>query len=133
MMEGRDWYWVTGSDTAATTRRGIGGTVVPQLLLNGDKFRAEAIRAHVANEIAGGLHPVAQISQYGHLLRGRCFVTNGMRLIMPAVGNYSAGEQCARLRLRSVPRDRAPLFVWFLAQSHVHPVAPPQLIEDCAA
>ncbi len=55
------------------------------------KFRADAVRAPVANEIAGGLHPVAQVSQYGHVLRGRCFVTNGMRLIMPAVGNYSAG------------------------------------------
>ncbi|MFY9642601.1 MAG: phosphoesterase [Rhodomicrobium sp.] len=131
MMEGRDWYWVTGSDTAALPG-GIGGTVVPQLLLSGVKFRAEAVRAHVANEIAGGLHPVAQISQYGHLLRGRCFVTNGMRLIMPAMGNYSAGNNVLSSAFDPF-LGQGGLFVWFLAQSHVHPVAPPQLIEDCAA
>ncbi len=131
MMEGRDWYWIAGNDNGALPS-GIGGTAVPQLVLSGIKFRAEAVRAPVANEIAGGLHPVAQISQYGHLLRGRCFVTNGMRLIMPAMGNYSAGNNVLSAAFDPF-LGQGGLFVWFLAQNHVHPVASPQLIEDRAA
>jgi len=131
MMEGRDWYWVTGNDSCALPE-GIGGTAVPQLVLSGIKFRAEAVRAPVANEIAGGLHPVAQVSQYGHLIRGRCFVANGMRLIMPAMGNYSAGNNVLSSAFDPF-LGQGGLFVWFLAQGRVHPVAPPQLIEDRAA
>ncbi len=130
MMEGRDWYWVT-SDEDSELPAGIGGEVVPQLALSGIKFRAEAVRAPVANEIAGGLHPVAQVSQYGYLTRGRCFVTNGMRLIMPAVGNYSAGTNVLSSAFDPYLAQGA-LFVWFLSQGCVHPVAPPQLIEDGA-
>jgi uncharacterized protein len=130
MMEGRDWYWVTGED-AAPLPEGIGGQAVPQLMLNGIKLRASAIRAPVANEIAGGLHPVAQISQYGHVVRGRCFVTNGMRLIMPAVGNYSSGGNVLSSAFDPYLAQGA-LFVWFLSQNRVHPIAPPQLIEDQA-
>ena len=128
MMEGRDWYWVTG-DEDTELPAGIDGEVVPQLTLSGIKFRARAIRAPVANEIAGGLHPVAQVSQYGHVVRGRCFVTNGMRLIMPAVGHYSAGTNVLSAALDPYLAQGA-LFVWFLSQGYVQPVAPPQLIED---
>jgi uncharacterized protein len=131
MMEGREWFWVTGED-AEPLPAGIGGQAVPQLVLNGIKFRATAVRAPVANEIAGGLHPVAQVSQYGHVIRGRCFVTNGMRLIMPAVGNYSAGRNVLSAAFDPYLAQGA-LFVWFLAQNRVHPIAPPQLIEDAIA
>jgi uncharacterized protein len=131
MMEGRDWYWVASED-AAGFPEGIGGTVAPQVILSGIKFRAEAIRAPVANEIAAGLHPVAQVSQHGHILRGRCFVTNGMRLIMPSMGNYSAGKNVLSSAFDPYLAQGA-LFVWFLAQDRVHPVAPPQLVEDRAA
>ncbi|MGO9986392.1 MAG: metallophosphoesterase [Rhodomicrobium sp.] len=131
MMEGREWYWVAGHSTCALPDA-IGGTLVPQLMLGGIKFRAEAVRAPVANEIAGGLHPVAQVSQYGHLLRGRCFVTNGMRLILPSVGNYSAGTNVLSPAFDPF-LGQGGLFVWFLTQGRVHPVAPPQLIEDYAA
>ena len=89
MMEGREWYWVA-SDLPGKPEP-IEGAVVPHMMLSGIKFRAEPVRAPVANEIAGGLHPVAQVSHYGHLVRGRCFVSNGMRMILPSLGDYSAG------------------------------------------
>ena len=128
MIEGRRWYWVTGEEKYELPG-GIGGEAVPQLTVNGIKFRADAVQAPVANEIAGGMHPVAQVSEYGHVTRGRCFVTNGQRLIMPAVGNYSAGAN-----VLSSAFDRflgqGALFVWFLSQGRVYPVAPQQLIEE---
>jgi uncharacterized protein len=131
MIEDRDWYWVTGQDYFKLPD-GIGGAVVPQLMLSGIKFRADAVRAPVANEIAGGLHPVAQVSQYGHVIRGRCFVTNGMRLILPSMGNYAEGTNVLSSAFDPYLAQGA-LFVWFVCQGRVHPVAPPQLIEDRAA
>ena len=131
MMEDRDWYWVCGQDHFDLPD-GIGGAVVPQMMLSGIKFRADAVRAPVANEIAGGLHPVAQVSQYGHIIRGRCFVTNGMRLILPSVGNYAQGTNVLSSAFDPYLAQGA-LFVWFVCQGRVHPVAPPQLIEDLAA
>jgi metallophosphoesterase superfamily enzyme len=131
MIEGRDWYWVCGQDHLDLPD-GIGGSVVPQLMLSGVKFRAAAVRAPVANEIAGGLHPVAQVSQYGHVIRGRCFVTNGMRLILPSVGNYAQGTNVLSSAFDPY-LAQGGLFVWFVCQGRVHPVAPPQLIEDLAA
>ncbi|MGO9172421.1 MAG: metallophosphoesterase [Rhodomicrobium sp.] len=131
MMEGRDWYWVTGQHHCELPDA-IGGTVVQQLTLGGIKFRAEAVRAPVANEIAGGLHPVAQVSQYGYLNRGRCFVSNGMRLVLPSIGNYSAGTNVLNPAFDPF-LAQGGLFVWFISQGCVHPVAPPQLIEDRAA
>ena len=130
MMEGRDWYWV--APNLSERPDAICGTAVPQMMLGGIKFRAEPVRAPVANEVAGGLHPVAQVSRYGHLQRGRCFVSNGMRMILPSLGDYSAG--CNVLSPSFDPLlGQSGLFVWFIAQERVSSVASPQLMEDRAA
>jgi uncharacterized protein len=129
-MEDREWYWVC--QDLAETPDGIGGTIVPYLVVNGIKFRAEPVRAPVANEIAGGLHPVAQVSQYGHLLRGRCFVSNGMRMVLPSLGNYSAGNNVLSSDFDPL-LGQGGLFVWFISQERVAAVASPQLMEDRAA
>lgn len=129
MMEGRDWYWVTSELTLSGPPDGIGGTFAPHMALGGIKFRAEPVRAPVANEIAGGLHPVAQVSQYGHLVRGRCFVSNGMRMILPSLGNYSAGANVLSSDFDPL-LGQGGLFVWFISQDRVTSVASPQLMED---
>jgi DNA ligase-associated metallophosphoesterase len=131
MMDGREWYWVVPQDYSVPPAT-IGGTVVPQMMLSGVKFRAEAVRAPVANEIAGGLHPVAQVSHYGHLVRGRCFVTNGMRMILPSLGNYAQGTNVLSPSFDPL-LSQGGLFVWFISQERVYAVASPQLIEDRAA
>ncbi len=130
MMEGREWYWV--APDLCGPPDSIGGTAVPQMMLGGIKFRAEPVRAPVANEIAGGLHPVAQVSHYGHLVRGRCFVSNGMRMILPSLGNYSAGTNVLSTSFDPL-LGQGGLFVWFISQERVNSVASPQLMEDRAA
>ena len=131
MMEGREWYWVASSELAGKPEA-IEGAVVPHLMLSGIKFRPEPVRAPVANEIAGGLHPVAQVSQYGHLTRGRCFVSNGMRMILPSIGDYSAGTNVLSSAFDPL-LGQGGLFVWFVSQERVESVASPQLMEDRAA
>jgi metallophosphoesterase superfamily enzyme len=102
------------------------------MMVGGIKFRAEPLRAPVANEIAGALHPVAQVSHYGHMVRGRCFVTNGMRMILPSLGDYSAGANVLSSTFDPL-LGHGGLFVWFISRDHVYPVASGQLMEDRAA
>jgi metallophosphoesterase superfamily enzyme len=102
------------------------------MMLGGIKFRAEPLRAPVANEIAGALHPVAQISEYGHTIRGRCFVSNGMRMVLPSIGSYSAGLNVLGEAFDPL-LGRSGLFVWLIGNERVHAVASGQLLEEKAA
>lgn len=131
MMENRDWYWVMNQEAHAKPDH-IDGVVVPQLMLGGIKFRAEPLRAPVANEIAGALHPVAQINEYGHGIRGRCFVSNGMRLVLPSMGNYSAGLNVLGEAFDPL-LGRSGIFVWLINNERVYPVASGLLLEDQVA
>lgn len=131
MMEAREWYWVMSQD-ANLKPDCIEGIVVPHMMLGGIKFRAEPLRAPVANEIAGGLHPVAQINEFGWAVRGRCFVSNGMRMVLPAMGSYSAGVNVLEEAFDPL-LGRSGVFVWLISNDRVYPVASGQLMEDQAA
>ncbi len=131
MMEGREWFWILGPNDAPLPE-GIGGVALPFLTLGGLKFRAEPVRAPVANEIAGSLHPIAQVSQFGHVVRGRCFLANGMRLIVPSIGNYSEGLNVLSPELDPL-LGQGGVFVWFVSGGRVAPIASAQLIDDRAA
>jgi hypothetical protein len=131
LIEDRDWYWVNGPEQAPIAEA-FGGTVLPHLTLGGIKFRYEPVRAPVSHEIAGRVHPVAQISEYGHVMRGRCFVSNGMRLILPSIGKYSAGSNVLCSSFDSLLGHEG-LFVWAINSGRVSQVASGQLLEEMAA
>lgn len=131
LMEGREWFWVNGP-AQAPIPEGFGGTVLPHLTLGGIKFRFEPVRAPVSHEIAGRMHPVAQIEEYGHVLRGRCFVSNGVRLILPSMGNYSAGANVLDKSFDPLLGNEG-LFVWAINNDRVTQVASGQLLEEMAA
>jgi hypothetical protein len=42
-------------------------------------------------EICGHFHPKATVPTRGRAVTGRCFVTDGTRLILPAFGAYAGG------------------------------------------
>lgn len=131
LMEDREWFWVSGPDQAEVPEM-FGGTVVPHLTVGGIKFRYEPVRAPVSHEIAGRMHPVAQISEYGHLMRGRCFVSNGSRLILPSMGAYSAGSNVLGSAFDPLLGHEG-LFVWSIHAGRVSQVASGQLLEEMAA
>lgn len=131
LIEDRDWYWVCGPDQAQVPEC-FGGTVLPHVSLGGIKFRYEPVRAPVSHEIAGRMHPVAQISEYGHVMRGRCFVSNGMRLILPSMGKYSPGANVLGSAFDSLLGHEG-LFVWSINAGRVSQVASGQLLEELAA
>lgn len=131
LIEDREWYWVNGP-AQAPVPEGFGGTVLPHLSLGGIKFRYEPVRAPVSHEIAGRMHPVAQVMEYGHAMRGRCFVSNGMRLILPSIGAYSAGQNVLDKAFDPLLGHEG-LFVWSINNGRVTQVASGQLLEEQAA
>jgi metallophosphoesterase superfamily enzyme len=122
MMDGRDWYWVPHQSEMAVARA-LGGTAVPHVVLGGIKFRAAPLPASVNHEIAGGMHPIATLERYGHAMRGRCFVSNSMRLVLPSIGNYSLGSNVLSEALHPLLGSNG-MFVWMLHEERVEFIAP---------
>lgn len=86
---GRDWIWVTGNHDH-TLPDNIGGQVVAEMTLGPLILRHEP-QAGEQSEVAGHLHPVGKVVMRGRATRRRCFLTDGMRCVMPALGAYAGG------------------------------------------
>jgi hypothetical protein len=55
-----------------------------------------------------------------------------MRMILPSLGDYSAGTNVLSSAFDPL-LGQGGLFVWYVSQERVSPVASPQLMEDLAA
>ena len=121
LQEGRDWIWVTGNHDGTISDR-LGGHVVDDLTVGGITLRHIPATGRVTHEIAGHMHPSARLSRHGHTIRRPCFVGNGRRLILPALGAFTGG-------LNILDPAFEPLFgydgmqVWLLGQQGLYPVA----------
>jgi DNA ligase-associated metallophosphoesterase len=89
VQQGRDWIWVTGNHDRRLPAS-IGGEVVDAFEIGPLTLRHEPVADAVA-EIAGHLHPVGKVVMRGRSTRRRCFLTDGLRCIMPALGAYAGG------------------------------------------
>jgi uncharacterized protein len=84
-----DVMWITGNHDPALPVS-LGGRIAEEIALGPVMLRHEP-RAGATWEIAGHLHPVAQITRRGRNLRRKCFIGDGGRLVMPAFGAYAGG------------------------------------------
>jgi uncharacterized protein len=89
VQKGRDWIWVTGNHDRILPDS-IGGQVVEEMALGSLTLRHEPAAGEQA-EIAGHLHPVGKVVMRGRATRRRCFLTDGSRCVMPALGAYAGG------------------------------------------
>jgi metallophosphoesterase superfamily enzyme len=51
------------------------------------------------------LHPCASVTRRGRTLRRRCFVSDGVRLVMPAFGAYAGGLDVRETAVRMLFPD----------------------------
>lgn len=86
---GRQWIWVTGNHDRSLPES-IGGEVVEEMQLASLTLRHEPEEGARA-EVAGHLHPVGKVVMRGRGVRRRCFLTDGVRCVMPAFGAYAGG------------------------------------------
>nr|WP_279306690.1 ligase-associated DNA damage response endonuclease PdeM [Microvirga solisilvae] len=89
VQSGRDWVWVTGNHDRILPDS-IGGEVLEEVTLGSLTLRHEPAAGEQA-EIAGHLHPVGKVVMRGRATRRRCFLTDGKRCVMPALGAYAGG------------------------------------------
>jgi DNA ligase-associated metallophosphoesterase len=127
LQAGRDWLWLTGNHDPDAAP-GLDGDMADQAVVGGLTLRHEPSPACAAPEIVGHLHPVARIRLRGKTLRRRCFIADGTRLILPAMGSLAGG-----LNVRDVAI--AGLFagtreVWMLGEGRVFAVGPALLLPD---
>jgi DNA ligase-associated metallophosphoesterase len=90
LQRGRDWIWITGNHDPHPAPA-LGGSFVTTLSVGALTFRHEPSEDAGAGEIAGHLHPLARIAQRGRSVRRRCFASDGMRIVLPALGAFTGG------------------------------------------
>ena len=89
-MHGREWIWLAGNHDPEPPVW-LGGRVVTELAMAPLIFRHAPSPGPVAGEVAGHLHPKAAVRVNGRRITRRCFVEDGLRLILPAFGAYTGG------------------------------------------
>lgn len=120
-----EWVWVLGNhDPAPPEDVPWAGRIETTVTLGALTFRHEAQLEGGAGEISGHFHPKAAIRTRARRVTGRCFVSDGRRLILPAFGAYAGGLDAldpaisdlfrrgfqayliGRTTVRAFPRDR---------------------------
>ncbi|HET7086271.1 MAG TPA: ligase-associated DNA damage response endonuclease PdeM [Rhizomicrobium sp.] len=82
--------WITGNHDPKPPAW-LEGEVTQSLRLGGLMLRHEPRAIFEPGEVAGHLHPCASVTKWGRGVRRRCFVSDGLRLILPSFGAYTGG------------------------------------------
>ena len=90
LQAGRDWLWLTGNHDPLP-HGVLAGDVRDEARIGPLTLRHEPRADPAGGEIAGHLHPVARVLASGGVARRRCFLTDGLRCVMPAFGAYAGG------------------------------------------
>ncbi len=94
---GRKLIWIIGNHDEEGLEDAFctGGGVLPGELAAELSVGALALRHEpgggVSGEVCGHLHPCAKVVRAGRSVRRRAFVTDGLRLVLPAFGAYAGG------------------------------------------
>ncbi len=121
LQEDREWIWITGNHDPRIPDV-LGGVALDEIVVEGIALRHVPANSRTTHEVAAHLHPAARLSLHGHTFRRPCFVSNGLRVVMPAFGTYAGG-------LNVLDEAFGPLFgndgicVLMLGQEGLYPVA----------
>jgi DNA ligase-associated metallophosphoesterase len=117
LVDGRDWLWIAGNHDPAPPQ-GLGGRSVAEFVAGPLRFRHEAVFMTAPGEVSGHFHPKAAVSHRGRRVTGRCFASDGRRLVLPAFGAYAGGLSVTDPVLAGLFPDG--FAVWMLGRNRVH-------------
>ncbi|MEM8617089.1 MAG: ligase-associated DNA damage response endonuclease PdeM [Pseudomonadota bacterium] len=121
-----DWVWVEGNHDPDPPAH-LGGRAAKVLRMGDLVFRHEPTGER--GEVAGHMHPCARLVARVRALRKRCFVSDGQRLIMPALGAFTGGFNVLDPAYGPLFPDGQP-FVFMLSRGGVIGVNSDRLIPD---
>ena len=126
-----DWWWVEGNHDPAPPQS-LGGRAARRLDLAPLVFQHEPSEQAVRGEIFGHMHPCAKVSsKAGRSVRARCFATDGVRLVMPALGVMTGGlNVCDDAFDKLFPKG---MLAAVTGKEGVYAVATPRLVPDGAS
>ena len=113
-----EWVWLAGNHDPEPGER-FGGEVAAEWREGPLTFRHEPTVGS-AGEVAGHLHPKIRVETRGRAVSGRCFVTDGNQLVMPAFGALTGGLSARDRDVRRLFRQTP--FALLLGPSKVHAV-----------
>ena len=88
--------------------------------IGGLVFRHEPRPASQPGEIAGHLHPCATVAKWGRSVRRRCFVSDGLRLVLPSFGAYTGGLDVGEAAIASL--FAGPFHAYMLGHARVYAI-----------
>lgn len=110
LTTGVAWHWITGNHDPAPPLD-WGGVAQAELVDGPLTFRHEARPDAPAGEVSGHYHPSARLRLKGRSVGGRCFVTDGRRLVLPAFGAFTGGLDVTRPDLRRLFAETFDVFL----------------------
>jgi hypothetical protein len=117
LTAGTPAVWLSGNHDPSPPGD-LGGTIATELRLGPLVLRHEPHPLAAEEcEIAGHLHPAAAIEARGRLIRCRCFVADGRRLILPAFGSYTGALNVLSEAFSGLFGD---YHVWMLGSAAIH-------------
>lgn len=128
LQRGRDWIWLSGNHDPDPPA-GIGGIFLPFLTIDGVLLWHAADARDPRPQIAGHLHPCARVATRGRTLRRKCFVTDGHKLILPAIGAYTGGLNIFDAAFDGLFR-RDAMTAHVLGDTRIYSITAPLLLPD---
>lgn len=123
----RAWVWIEGNHDPKPPAH-IGGETMAECAFGPLLLRHEPAEHPVRGEAAGHLHPCARIARRGRAIRRRCFISDGDRIILPALGAFAGGLNVCDEAYAGL--FGAPPSVFMLGRDRVYAVSARQLLSD---
>lgn len=127
LQRGRDWIWIAGNHDPVLPAD-LGGARTPEIAIDGILFRHKP-EATGESEIAGHFHPMARVAGTVGSVRRRCFVSDGVRCVLPAFGAYAGGLNL-RDRAFAALFSHAAVYAHVLGRDRVYRVSQEQCLPD---
>ena len=91
MAKGREMIWIVGNHDPELPEF-LPGIAREDYVSHGIWFRHIATEGRIeGGEVSGHYHPKVRIKTRARAISGKCFIHDGMRMIMPAFGAYTGG------------------------------------------
>ena len=119
IVQSYETLWITGNHDPHPPQS-LGGQGAEAIALGPLTLRHEPSKhLNTEVEIAGHLHPGCSISQRGRHIRGKCFIADQTRLIMPAFGAYTGGLSIRSNAFEGL-FDSEQTKIWMIGKSRLH-------------
>ncbi|HEY0266858.1 MAG TPA: ligase-associated DNA damage response endonuclease PdeM [Rhizomicrobium sp.] len=113
------FVWITGNHDPHPPVW-LGGDIAEVFRMGGLTFRHEPLANFEPGEVAGHLHPCASVAKWGRSVRRRCFVSDGLRMILPSFGAYTGGLDVGDAAIASL--FAGPFHAYMLGNTRVYAI-----------